>query len=57
MEWQGLHSCPVEVQGGWRSGCPLSPLLFMLLLGDLEAELERCGEGFDLTYMDGGRIV
>lgn len=54
---QGLRSRPIEVQKGLQQECPLFPLLFMLLLSDLDGELERYGEGFDLTYMDSGQIV
>lgn len=57
VEWQGVCSQPVPVERGLRQGCPLSPLLFMLLLSDLEVELEGSTVGFDLTYMEQGRTV
>lgn len=54
VERQSLWFHPIDVQLGLRQDrVPARPPFYMLLL----RHLERCEVGFDLTYMDGGRVV
>lgn len=52
-----MCSQPVSVERGLCQCCPLSPLLFMLILSDLEAELAKRTYGFDWTSMEQGRRI
>lgn len=50
----GVESAPIKVTRGLRQGCPLSPLLYILYVANLESKLLSSGLGFQLKFSTEG---
>lgn len=57
VTWKGETIKPAKIKNGLRQGCPLSPLLLMIYVRQMEKRLEQSKVGVDMSCMQGGQKI
>ncbi|KAH7961177.1 hypothetical protein HPB52_005182 [Rhipicephalus sanguineus] len=56
-KWEGYRTRPLTIPRGFRQGCPLLPVPFMVYVAGVIQHLENSGCGYTIAHREGSRQV